>query len=204
MNKSDLMWLAGFMDADGSIALWRHKDATHKKGYKIYPSIIFTNNNPFIIENIIRILDENELQLHVVERNHTSENHARTWQVASQTADTVYKVLTLIEPYLVGKKPQAKLVLRFLNSRRSKGKTGSGIPYSEEEIRMAEVGMTMNKRGVSKILTDYTQDTIGKWKYKKRISQYGDDIVGSSAKSEEQYRNDTATYNDLRREALSE
>jgi hypothetical protein len=174
IKNTELAWLAGFTDADGSISLFRH----HRKGdnWKIYPVVVFTNTNPAHIQRILTILDSLGLSMHIRERIQENEKWANSYQLTSKSHPSIMVLLEAIEPYLAGKKPQAQLVLRYLHSRRSRGLRST---YNADEQSYCDQVLLLNKRGVSKILTDYTQDT-----------PKGEDIVGAVAKSTELSRND--------------
>ena len=177
MNKTDLAWLAGFTDADGSIALWGHQEKNGR--YKCYPTIIYTNTNPAQIEKVVTILDSIGVKMHIVERDQskTSSKWARSWQVITSNHGHAKKILEAILPYMAGKAPQARLTLKYINSRSNHMRE----KVTEEEIAIVHEVMALNKRGISKILTDYTLGILGNW---------NQDIVGTVAKSTEIGRND--------------
>ena len=180
MNQTDLAWLAGFTDADGSIALWGHQEKDGR--YKCYPTIIYTNTNPAQIEKVVTILDSIGVKMHIVERDQskTSNKWARSWQVITSNHSYAKIILESILPYLAGKAPQARLTLRYINSRSNHLRD----KITEEEVAIVKEVMDLNKRGISKILTDYTLGILDNW---------NQDIVGTTAKSVEMGRNDSSS-----------
>ena len=172
-TKEELSWLAGFTDADGSISLFRHQQK--KREWKTYPALVFTNTNPVQIEKVLSIIDKIGVKVHVVERDQTSKksNWARSWQITTANHTNVTAILTAIEPYLAGKGPQARLVLRYLKSRADRGRYSR---VNDAELALVEECQKLNQRGVSKILTDYTHNILNNW---------NEDIVGATAKSVE-------------------
>lgn len=177
MNQTDLAWLAGFTDADGSIALWGHQERNGR--YKCYPTIVYTNTNPAQIEKVVTILDSIGVKMHIVERDQskTSDKWARSWQVITSNHGHAKIILEAILPYLAGKAPQARLTLKYIDSRSNHLRE----KVTEEEVAIVHEVMALNKRGISKILTDYTLEVLDNW---------NQDIVGTVAKSTETSRND--------------
>jgi hypothetical protein len=103
-----LQWLAGLLDADGSIGLERVG-----KNYTPYVSLV-SNTNPVIVEEVKRIAKEQGWNVHVLYDGASRKRNARPcWQVRAKGKKASVPVLSTLVPLLVGKKAQAELVLEW-------------------------------------------------------------------------------------------
>ena len=111
----ELAWLAGFVDGDGSITVYKHRRKSGRNRY--IPFFGFTNRYDTIIQKAVEICDKLDASP-IVQLNH--ENHDRwrpVYQANIRNFAKVERILLAIEPYLVGKKAQAQLTLRFVQNR---------------------------------------------------------------------------------------
>ena len=162
VSKEDLAWLAGILDGEGTITVFRN---TEKNGrVRLCPTINITNTNPKIITKSMQILKKLDVSFHVQERWTDSKRYATCWCISSRNMTTISTVLNSTRPYLYGKGAVADMVLKFIDIRFNN--TNKRKPYTAKEHELAEAAMSFNKRGVSKILTDYTQyvDYIRRYK----------------------------------------
>lgn len=149
VTPEKLAWLAGIWDGEGSIAIFKHRE---KDGCIKYCSTInVVNNNLTIINEIIKICDELGVGFHLQEKERKSENHAQSYELITRKFKTIKKLMEVILPYLVGKKAQAEIVLRFVNKRLEKmniGISNQNNKYDIEECEKLEKQIrSLNKRG---------------------------------------------------------
>ena len=127
-NNEELAWLAGAWDSEGSISIFPFIEKYHYKGNgikketkspfrKLIATLTIVNTEQSFIAEVIRILDKNGISMHLTERNGVKKTHSKCWNVNCRRMDMIKKFIELLSPYLISKKPQADLVLRFVNSR---------------------------------------------------------------------------------------
>lgn len=175
-DKEELAWLAGAWDGEGSISIFPFIEKFHyKKGgikketktpfRKLIATLTIVNTEVSFIEEVIRILDKNGISMHLSERKISRKNnkHSDCYQLSCRRMIEVKKFLELLSPYFISKKPQANLVLRFVNSRLKQfgngNKWGHNTPYSEEEQSLEQQIRILNKKGPERILNDYMPNT---------------------------------------------
>jgi len=146
--EKQLSWLGGLWDGEGSIIVWHSKRETGKDRY--IATLVLTNTNVNIISESVKILDKVGIKMHLSFIKRIGK-YKDCYQLTSRNMNSVKKFCETMIPYLVGKKPQAELTLRFVNSRldklsNSKG-WGHNTPYSEDEISLCEQLMKLNKKG---------------------------------------------------------
>ena len=146
-KKLKLAWLAGIWDGEGSITVfsnpdyWRVKNhirGAKKPQLKMLPTICVVNTDLKMIAEIIKILDKYDIRLNIMKRKwKRKENYSDTYQLITRKMSKIKAFLELVHPYLISKKPQAELLLRFVNSRlknKEEGKKwGHNTPYTEAE-----------------------------------------------------------------------
>ena len=108
MKKTDLAYIAGIIDGEGSIIAQR---STSKKGQlKRYNIIVVVNMTDTSAIELIRALFGGRFYKYLPRR---SERKAITrWQVSGQEAEVI---LRAIKPYLLVKRAKAEVALRLLN-----------------------------------------------------------------------------------------
>ncbi len=133
-------YLAGFIDGEGSIALYKHKDKRVQKGYTLHPRFEINNTNEAILKAI-----QKEIGGKI--RIKSNQKNCKIVKVIDfQDYNQIRNILEILLPILVIKKEQAKLMIEFCNSRiKSNGKR-----YSKRDYEIAEIFSTINKRGESR------------------------------------------------------
>lgn len=135
VGEKDLAWLGGFWDADGSIGI------TKRRTYLV-PFASCTNTNEALIKNVQRILDNAEIEYRLDYQDRGERKNAKpAWVVRMESKKRVYRFCQMIEPYLVGKRTQAQLVMEWCElpvrsgtARISKGNT-EGYHEIADQIR---------------------------------------------------------------------
>lgn len=152
MDKIKLSWLAGWMEADGSISIFRHKRESGKDRLSV--TITATNNDPNLINEIDRITRSFGVKMHLFTRNHENSKHARSYQLTIRNFKDCYAFLQHTVPYMKGnKRGIGCLTMRFLESRLKRiEKLSTNARNTPLENRIMETVKKMNKKGVNKKL----------------------------------------------------
>jgi hypothetical protein len=128
-------WLAGFWDADGTIGIYR------RSTYYV-PSISCTNTDKKTIDAVCAILDEDSIEYRVDYQDRGDRTNARpAWTIKLESRPRVMSLLQFLEPYLVGKQQQARLVMEWCSLPVYRRKR------SERNIEIVETLTALNARG---------------------------------------------------------
>ena len=137
MKKTDLAYIAGLIDGEGCISIVKKKDLIHgSSNYDLRVSVNMTSE--YLIQ-----------YLHFAfggfwrERKKIEERHKQQWMWAVSGPKASEFLLTIL-PYLIIKKPQAELALRFQSTRR-KGGYGQGIKKPEPISILEEADFLLMK-----------------------------------------------------------
>lgn len=124
MVEKTKAYIAGFLDGDGSIFFQLIKKNDYKFGYQIRASIVFYQK-----DKNIRILNwfKNKLRVGYI-RNRNDQMVEYTIVGLKE----VFRVLSLINNYLILKKPQANLAMRIIR------RIGKGIDSAGKLLRIAK------------------------------------------------------------------
>jgi len=130
-------YLAGFIDGEGSIALYKHKDSRVQKGYTLHPKVVIANTNEVIIKAI-----QKEIGGKIKEMS--KQKDCKLVRIVEfQDYKQIKSILKRLLPLLIIKQPQAKLMIEFCENRiKSNGKK-----YSERDYEIANIFSIINKRG---------------------------------------------------------
>lgn len=146
VNKQiDLGWLAGIWDGEGSFSIIQNSKVNKKNQHSLQAKITMENTNVVLIDNVCRILDDNNIKYYLWERDHRSDKHKTTWVVNVIQLLSMKQFCDIVEPYLVSKKSNANILRRFIVSRLSLGLKKQTWDDSEYEL-MSEL-QTVNKFG---------------------------------------------------------
>lgn len=161
VTATEIAWLAGIWDGEGTISV-RYAKKSETQVYNTFsPRVSVVNTNPAIIRRVCETLDKLGLGHYVSEKGRGAfEGSTRQcWIVQVERLATAARLLMYLEPYLVGKVEQAKLLRRFLDSRilrRAQVKRNSDAPYSPEELELIArvVDLNGNQRGTSETIRE--------------------------------------------------
>lgn len=136
MKKTDLAYMAGIVDGEGSISL-----VLMKKTLTLVVQV--TNTNEWLIQSI-KMCFGGAVRLAKPLQPEKNWKPTYRWVVTSMQA---LEFLKLVYPYLRLKKSQAEIAIKFLELRGTKGRW-----LSEKEKTIAEaqriVMSKLNKRGI--------------------------------------------------------
>lgn len=105
MLETEAAWLAGIIDGEGCISLFR------RSTYYV-PAVKISNTNEKLINKCKQILDDADIQYCVRYSDRGERKNAKpAWELTLESRPRVIAVLNLVLPYLVAKTEQAELVL---------------------------------------------------------------------------------------------
>lgn len=115
MSPCDAAWLAGFWDADGTIGCY-------KRGSYYVPSTSCSNTDKTIIDHVCQLLDSEGISYYLEYHDRGERSNARpAWAVKMESRPRVLEFISHIEPYLVGKRTQARLLMEWCGLPRARG-----------------------------------------------------------------------------------
>ena len=139
IKNTDLAWLAGIIDGEGSIMFFRKRDTDKSSGHKygwIATGISVTNCDEIMIKEISNILYSLRIKFHYSLQKNNLKNSK--WNLAlkieSNGMNTCKKFLNAILPYLRNKKYLAMFLLEYIEWRQQQGYTNLRKTISEEQI----------------------------------------------------------------------
>lgn len=138
-TEVELAWLAGLWDGEGSITIFKHLEKNGTR--KLCPTILVVNTDIKIINEAKRILDSLGTSFHLFERKPGSSKHKPAFQLSTRNSQYIDKVLTAIQPYLVGKKEQAELVIGYVRKRHYQRSIDDHDEQTQIQVQ------ALNKRG---------------------------------------------------------
>jgi hypothetical protein len=133
----DKKYIAGFIDGEGSIALYKHKDIRVKKGYTLHPMFDIVNTNLEVLKAI------NNLVNGKIKYKTKQIGCKQVYLIQLQDYKQIKSILEILLPYLIVKKKQAELMIEFCNSRLK----SNGKKYSERDYKIVDLFSKLNKRG---------------------------------------------------------
>lgn len=157
-GDTDLSWLAGFMDGEGSFGFQQIASPEGRRAHKrpyFNPRITVGNTDMATLEYLQAIYTQYRIPHHVTMRRNRGlrlNGVAKSdfWQVRTEGIRRCVVWLEVVTPFLHTKHDQAQVMLEFCRSRLDA--EGWKKPYSEREETI--LGIFRDRR--SEALTDYT------------------------------------------------
>lgn len=135
MKDTDLAWLAGIWDGEGTITVFSNTEKSGQK--KIKPLCVVVNTDIQIISKIQEILLSLDCNFVITERKKEKKHHSLCWSISTGNMLYIDRLLTAISPYLFGiKRAKADIVLRYVKQRMSKTdvrRFNGTTPYDEKD-----------------------------------------------------------------------
>lgn len=150
LTPEEASYLAGFIDADGCIGLYKRKPDKENwsNGYQVYLGL--TNRD-------LKVLNwaQDKIGGHLNEKKRYDPKHSKAYSLQIRGLTQVLKTLEQIQPYLITKKDQANLVILFskeIDKLTGGKKEKPKSKLSNEEIEKREKFFLqmkeLNRRGV--------------------------------------------------------
>lgn len=159
----EIGWLVGFIEGEGCLTINRIKG--YGKSNKLLPYISLVGTNTASMERAIEIAKNLELPMYISNRSYGPRNPVI--RIEATGLGRTAKWLAVIEPYLVGKKRQAELMLEFIASREISRKKHPWMkPYTDEELAIYDQIHILN-RGYNRPKSKTPETTRRPWQQEK-------------------------------------
>ena len=154
VTREEIAWLAGIWDGEGTISV-RHNTKIHQ----FSPRMHIVNTNSQIVLKSLKILEKIGATPYLREKGKGGFDGSKKqcWILGVDTLAKSKIILEKLLPYLVGKKPQAEILLRFVNSRLkryNKHNKNKDNAYTEEDLKNIKklYELNGNQRGTSETI----------------------------------------------------
>ena len=130
-----LQWLAGMLDADGSIGL-------EKVGKSYSPFVtLVSNTNPLIVEEVKRIAEQEGWKYHIC-YDKPRKNAKECWQIRAKGKKATMPILSTLAPLLVGKQDQARLLMEWCEGPKRR------TSLTKRDTQIVDNVRALNKTGL--------------------------------------------------------
>lgn len=158
-THSDLAWLCGFLDGEGSFTFHRRAPWQDQRQTTYQPEVVFTNTHIASLERVSEILAKYGIGSYITKPNPTNIRKHPEWKPARRVLvlgfKRVKKLLDICLPFIFTKREQARVVLEFIILREAKN---TRDVYGVEEQVLIEKLHTLNQRGSSETLRVPSQE----------------------------------------------
>ncbi len=136
-------YIAGFVDGDGSICITKSGKNKNRPN-RLLPAVCIANRNMDVINWIPKQFAGMKIykDTHFDER---SPKYSASHRLFLFGYDSVLNFLSEISPYLIVKRKQAELVIKFIKRRKVKIKKEYHAPYDKEDYKIRKLVMELNK-----------------------------------------------------------
>lgn len=163
----ELSWLAGIIEGEGWISLILYKN-NQKKGNStpaFTPCIGMCNTDMLIVDKVKHMFEKLGIKFRYQTRDKgIGSDGIRRKKLAEISVVSKCNIRILanaILPYMIGdKKNRVEKVLKFLDLRDSKPRSGPNSSYGNEEFEIYKSLYTFTGKSRSKILNDYMPEPI--------------------------------------------
>lgn len=138
MKNTDKAYIAGFLDADGSISIIHHKRSNGSVNYDT--KVRITNTYEDTIERIRDMIPYKSVK--VYKRDRRQPNYATSYDLVLNSREDIADLLEDIYPYLITKKDRASLMIEYCRSRCNHPKKC----YTSNELELRERLCKLNIR----------------------------------------------------------
>ncbi len=153
VTTEKIAWLAGIWDGEGTFSIvkqYKRRYGNEIKNFGLNPKLTMENTSEIIINECCKILGGLGITYYIQERTPRSVKHKRTYILSICRNDMIIKSCKVLLPFLIAKREQASLLLKYSQSRienlthyRPKNHVG----YSDEEYSICEKLQLLNKLG---------------------------------------------------------
>lgn len=139
------IYLASFIDADGSILIYKSKRKDARDALR--PCIAISNTNKKIIGSFMETIPKKIY--HTVKGYKRKPQYKTEYMIKIENFQSVKFVLKKIKNYLMIKKQNAIILLKFIKIRESKLTKNNGYrKLNKEEYNLYDKIKKLNKKGV--------------------------------------------------------
>lgn len=168
LSEVQKTWLACAIDAEGAVGLSAiPQKRANKQKVRVYKPHVQVGNTYFqFIEHFKELLYK---RLKIIELDHSGKNQKNVYLYSIFSMPEVYSVLKTISPYLIIKKKQAELVLKWIeleDERMRRTYFGDPLQYSDEQKEIWKALMVLNHRGRISIMSYQRANELFKKTYK--------------------------------------
>lgn len=167
LTEIECAWLAGFADADGSIRLKKGAKNEKKGQNSLIPHIAFHNTCVMTCNRIVELVTK-IVPIKTSARKRGSKAHAECAGIEIYGMKRCEPLLMALLPYLITKKVEAELLLKFIERRTARDHRNK--PYESEDY---VIHTAIKHLKVTRHLRDYMPSIE---------EVFDEDIVRSSAK----------------------
>lgn len=136
VRETDIAYLAGFIDGEGTITLRRVAKGRYTKAM-----VSYCNSVKAVIERCARITDSKVAHSR---RSISKPGHSDIYIVNIFRREIVLGLLKALMPYLVAKRPQAMAVIEFLELQEYRI---AKSPLSRRELELERICQSLNRKG---------------------------------------------------------
>ena len=142
MSPSEAAYLAGFIDGEGTITIWKARRKDQRGGYRLQPCLSVANTCLAALEAIQQMCGNGRL-LQATNPHHP--NH-KPGYILKFSSNQIRHILPQVRPYLLIKAKQADYVLEYLASCK-KGRNVTDA-MRENGHRLRDAVKALNARGI--------------------------------------------------------
>jgi len=128
MDEKFKAYLAGLLDGEGSIYIAKKRKAKHGAIYRPHLILVTSSNREFVREVANHLGLGSKVYIH----SHLSHIGKKpTWVIDTGKIQEIKNLLEMLKPYLILKRPQAEVMLRFLDAKNLKNLTVQAECYQQ-------------------------------------------------------------------------
>ena len=146
VTRTDLAWLAGFMDGEGTIGLHRSNAKSYPHPY-IRPTFQVPNTDMRLIKRVVEIIEGVGCKASVCVSFKGGNGCKKAWRARVHAQKDLVILLPLLIPYLVSKDEQARLALEFCMRRSKRLNTKHWYEFKAADEAAYTQCLLLNKRG---------------------------------------------------------
>lgn len=139
-QQERLAFLAGLVEGEGTITIQRSNVRRNGK-HNLLPLLQVANSNETLVDFTVQLMRTLDVSPYVYWRKQKAAARSATVHVGGYKR--CGRLLTLLAPYLVSKRPQAELVLAMCIRRQNLPKCS---PYTAEDLEAVERIRVLNKK----------------------------------------------------------
>jgi hypothetical protein len=128
ISQTDLAWLSGIVDGEGSITFHRNRSGK----FRPTPLVYIVNTSDVMISKIVIIFKELKVDYYYLLRNINHSKWKPCHSIRISKINSLKILLNAILPYLVSKQKQAELVLGSLQTFPHNSVAINRLKYAEQ------------------------------------------------------------------------